>query len=212
MTAVIASKVNSEPSSLRDSMDRLVMGSPSPFVPVQPTQETVMGWECDELTVMGLCWVEQFVGKCTGELLGFTSWTCLGSSSGVLLSNTQPVATARGYLFEKPGIIISDRAATRNAFCGWRGWWSSMLFLGRISQTFPNKHPKPFHSFFYFPRCSEMFQDVPACYMFRHSHCTVCWVLNHEFQAAHCEAEVVKFNIKRIPEEQVLQILKVSFG
>eukprot|EP00438_Fugacium_kawagutii_P019387 Skav219433 [mRNA] locus=scaffold1461:49247:50174:+ [translate_table: standard] len=47
LTAVIASKVNSEPSSLRDSMDRLVMGSPSPFVPVQPTQETVME-DCDD--------------------------------------------------------------------------------------------------------------------------------------------------------------------
>lgn len=38
MTAVISQTVTVEMTALRDSMDRLVMGSPHPLVPVQPTQ------------------------------------------------------------------------------------------------------------------------------------------------------------------------------
>ena len=38
MTAIISQNVNAEMTLLKDSMDRLVMGSPHPLVPVQPTQ------------------------------------------------------------------------------------------------------------------------------------------------------------------------------
>jgi len=38
MTAVISQTITVEMTALRDSMDRLVMGSPHPLVPVQPTQ------------------------------------------------------------------------------------------------------------------------------------------------------------------------------
>ena len=40
MTALIQQTVGGEMTALRDSMDRLIMGSPHPLVPVQPTQVT----------------------------------------------------------------------------------------------------------------------------------------------------------------------------
>jgi len=43
MTALISQTVTGEMTALRDSMDRLIMGSPHPFVPVQPTQVTDHG-------------------------------------------------------------------------------------------------------------------------------------------------------------------------